>query len=254
VLVRLGEKVQEVPRRIGVLIAALLVLSGVAGSVRAATHATRLVDPIVGTWRVTHGGSGTVTIGERAGVLAITAKKEATLGCVDETDDLIGFMDLPSNTALPVGHYNATFGVPGQGCSYEVALTLSGGKLTGKVLISENDQAGGPFTFVKTGGQTYRWSAKTAAITGSGSIAVDAQGRITSATGTVTARGWRVALARPGKLTFPRRGAFALTLAARVTRGNCTDRAGAFVLTNGVAKLVSVCGKTTAGTGSVQIT
>jgi len=243
-----------VPRRIGVFLAALLLVSAVAASVRAATHATRLADPIIGTWKVTRGGSGTFTVAERAGVLAMTAKKHAVVGCVEESDDLLGFIDLPSTTALPPGHYSASLGVAGQGCSYNVALTLSGGTLTGKVLYSENDQPGGPFTFVKTSGQTYRWSAKTSSISGSGSVVVDARGRLTSARGSVTARGLQIALGGPGKLTFPSRGAFALSLAARVTRGNCTDRSGTFLLTKGVAKLVSVCGKTTAGKGTVQLT
>src|SRR3954452_19340480 len=84
----------------------------VAGS---AGGATSLADPIVGTWKVTHGGSGAFTIAEDSGVLAMTATKNSTLACVTGGKDFVlGFIDLPSTTSLPSGRYNGHLGEGGQ--------------------------------------------------------------------------------------------------------------------------------------------
>jgi len=136
-------------RRFGVktltLVIALLAL--LAGSISVAGTA---VDPIVGKWKITRGGRGTVTIAPRAGALAITATGGVKLGCLTAfKDDFVGFVDLPSKTRLKKGHYNGNFGTAGQACYYNVALTLVAKKLTGKVTYSENDQVGGPFAFAK---------------------------------------------------------------------------------------------------------
>jgi hypothetical protein len=125
----------------------LLLALTIVGSLGAATTAA---DPIVGKWKITRGGKGTVTIAPRAGTLAVTAVGGVTLGCVTGfKDDFIGFVELPSKTRLKKGHYNGNFGTAGQGCYYNVALTLVAKKLTGKVTYSEADQVGGPFTFTK---------------------------------------------------------------------------------------------------------
>jgi hypothetical protein len=125
----------------------LLLALTVVGSLGAATSAT---DPIIGKWKITRGGRGTVTITPRAGTLAITATGGVTLGCLSAfKGDFVGFVDLPSKTRLKKGHYNGNIGTAGQGCYYNVALTLVANKLTGKVTYTENDQVGGPFAFAK---------------------------------------------------------------------------------------------------------
>jgi hypothetical protein len=234
-----------------------LVLTGavvaavVAGS---AGGATAFADPIVGTWKITRGGSGAFTIAEDSGVLAMTATKNSNLACVSGAKDFVlGFIDLPTNTALPKGRYNGHFGEGGQGCAFSVALKLVGGTLTGTVLSSENDEPGGPFTFVKTSGASYRWSAKTPSIAGSGRVTVDGLGKVTAVTGTLKASRWRLALRTPAKLSFGKAGAFTLTASAKVTSGNCSDPNGVLVLSSGRARLTSVCGKNLTGSGSVAL-
>jgi uncharacterized protein (DUF2147 family) len=141
----------EVVPRFGVTaLAACIVL--VALTVAGASGAT---DPIVGKWRVTRGGKGVVTIAPRAGALAITATNGVKLGClVAFKDDLVGFVDLPTKTRLKPGHYNGNLGTAGQGCYYNVALTLLRKTLAGKVTYSENDEVGGPFAFAKVSNAT----------------------------------------------------------------------------------------------------
>jgi hypothetical protein len=176
-----------------------------------------------------------------------------TLGCVAEANNVVGFIDLPSNTKLPQGHYNGNFGVSGQGCYYNVALTLSRGTLTGRVALSENDQPGGPFTLVKVGGTTYRWTVRTKTISGKGAVTVDARGRVTAAAGTVSTARWKLAAGTPAKLAFGAQGAFTLTLSAKVTQGTCSDKTGTLAISSGRARLTSVCGRTVAGTGTVGL-
>jgi hypothetical protein len=231
---------------VGALVAALL-----AGS---AAGATSLADPIVGTWKVTRGGSGTFTIAEDSGVLAMTATKNSRLACLAGGKDFVlGFIDLPGNTGLPTGRYNGHLGEGGQGCAFNLALKLAGGTLTGTVLSSENDEPGGPFTFVKTSGASYRWTAKAGSIAGSGRLSVDARGKVTAVSGTLKASRWKLALRTPAKLSFGKAGAFSLTLSARVTSGNCSDPNGLLVLSSGRARLSSICGKNLTGTGSVAL-
>jgi hypothetical protein len=234
-----------------------LVLAGavlaavIAGS---AGGATSFADPIVGTWKITRGGSGAFTIAESSGVLAMTATKNSNLACVAGGEGFVlGFIDLPSNTGLPRGRYNGHFGEGGQGCAFSIALKLVGATLTGTVLSSENDEPGGPFTFVKTSGASYRWSAKTSSIAGSGRISVDGLGKVTSVTGTLKASRWKLALHAPAKLSFGKAGAFTLTAAAKVTSGKCSDPSGVLVLSSGRARLTSVCGTSLTGTGSVAL-
>jgi hypothetical protein len=234
-----------------------LVLAGavlaavIAGS---AGGATSFADPIVGTWKITRGGSGAFTIAESSGVLAMTATKNSNLACVAGGEGFVlGFIDLPSNTGLPRGRYNGHFGEGGQGCAFSIALKLVGATLTGTVLSSENDEPGGPFTFVKTSGASYRWSAKTSSIAGSGRISVDGLGKVTSVTGTLKASRWKLALRAPAKLSFGKAGAFTLTAAVKVTSGKCSDPSGVLVLSSGHAKLTSVCGTSLTGTGSVAL-
>jgi hypothetical protein len=223
----------------------------VAGS---AGGATSLADPIVGTWKVTRGGSGAFTIAERSGVLAMTATKNTNLACISGAKDFVlGFIDLPSTTALPSGRYNGHLGEGGQGCAFSLALKLAGGTLTATVLSSENDEPGGPFTFVKTSGASYRWSAKAGSIAGSGRLSVDARGKVTAVTGALAAARWKLALRTPGKLSFGKGGAFSLTLAAKVTSGKCSDPNGVLVLSSGHARLTSVCGRNLAGSGRVAL-
>jgi hypothetical protein len=117
------------------------------GSLQAATTAT---DPIIGTWKVTKGGSGTFTVRSRSGVLAFTSTARVRVGCLQQPKgNVIGFADLPSRTKLPKGQYNGNFGVDGSGCYYNVRLKLRLKTLTGTVLYSDNEQPGGPFTFTK---------------------------------------------------------------------------------------------------------
>src|SRR5262245_966997 len=167
-------------RRWGLHILAGVLALVLVGSLQAATS---LADPIIGAWKVTNGGSGTLTVAERAGVLALTARGVVVLGCVREADGVLGFADLPSDTALPAGHYNANFGVSGQGCYYNVALTLARGVLKGRVVLSENDEPGGPFTFTKVGSSTYRWTVRTKGLNGSGTVTTNPQGTVTGASG-----------------------------------------------------------------------
>jgi hypothetical protein len=229
----------------------VIALGLLAGSGRAAPRAA---DPIVGKWRATRGGSGTVAISRRAGSFAIDAASSVTLGCVASgAGNLVGFVELPSSTALPPGRYNGTFGNPGQGCSYNVALALAGGTLTGTVTYSEDGVPAGPFTFVKTGTTKYRWSVKTKTISGSGTVTATAQGGVTAAAGTLSTARWKLAARAPGKLTVSPNGKFTLSLAVKVTKGVCSDRTGSLTLSNGRARLASVCGGTLTGSGAVEV-
>jgi hypothetical protein len=232
------------------MLAALVVALFCVGSLQAATT---LADPILGTWKVTKGGSGTFSVADRAGVLALTARGTVTLGCVKEADGILGFADLPSDTKLPAGRYNANFGVSGQGCYYNVALTLARGVLTGRVVLSENDEPGGPFAFAKVGNSTYRWTVKTKALNGRGTVTTDPKGRVTAASGTLATSRWKLSLKAPAKLAFAAEGKFSLTLAATVTSGTCSDKRGTLVLSDARARLLSVCGRTTAGDGTVRL-
>jgi hypothetical protein len=129
-----------------VLAAALL---AVAGQAVAASTAT---DPVIGSWKITRGGSGTVKVFKIKGIYAVTARTGVRLGCLRVAKrDLVGFVELPSRTNLPKGVYSANFGEEGRGCNYAVRLRLSGGTITGKVTYSEEHAAGGPFAFRRTG-------------------------------------------------------------------------------------------------------
>jgi hypothetical protein len=133
-------------RRLSVLCAlvAAVVLAAQAGAagVRA--------DPLSGTWRVTRGGSGSFSVARAGGVLGFFAKGRFRLACLTyDKGDTVGFAELPSKTRLPRGTYSANFGVTGQGCSFNIRLKLSGRKLTGTVLYSEDGVKYKPFLFAR---------------------------------------------------------------------------------------------------------
>ena len=141
----------------------------VAGS---AGGATSLADPIVGTWKVTRGGSGAFTIVERSGVLALTATKSTNLACVSGAKDFVlGFIDLPSTTALPSGRYNGHLGEGGQGCAFSLALKLARRDFDRHGPLERERRAGRPVHVRQTSGASYRWSAKAGSIAGSGRLA-----------------------------------------------------------------------------------
>jgi hypothetical protein len=134
-------------RAVAVLTAVASLL--VAGHADAASTAT---DPVLGSWKVTRGGSGTIRITKVKGIYAVTARTSLRLGCLRmKARDLVGFVELPSRTNLPNGVYSASFGPEGRGCNYAVRLKVAGGTAVGKVLYSENDQPGGPFSFRRAG-------------------------------------------------------------------------------------------------------
>jgi hypothetical protein len=125
-----------------VAVAALLSVVGRASATSGAS------DPIQGVWTITRGGTGTIAVVRAKGIFGVTAKSKVRLGCLRfKTRDLVGFVEFPSNTHLPTGVYSANFGAFGRGCSYAVRLRRTGGTLVGKVLSSEENQRGGPFTF-----------------------------------------------------------------------------------------------------------
>jgi uncharacterized membrane protein YbhN (UPF0104 family) len=111
---------------------AVLLLSIFVGSATATPSAT---DPIQGVWKITRGGTGTIAVVSSRGIFAVTAKSKGRLG------------ERPSRTRLPKGVYSANFGPAGIGCNYAVRLRRTGSTLVGKVLYSEENQPGGPFTF-----------------------------------------------------------------------------------------------------------
>jgi hypothetical protein len=124
---------------------AVLLLSIFVGSATATPSAT---DPIQGVWKITRGGTGTIAVVSSRGIFAVTAKSKGRLGCLRfKTRDVVGFVERPSRTRLPKGVYSANFGPAGIGCNYAVRLRRTGSTLVGKVLYSEENQPGGPFTF-----------------------------------------------------------------------------------------------------------
>ena len=60
--------------------------------------------------------------------------------------DLVGFVELRSKTSLPPGVYSANLGPEGRGCNYAVRLRITGNTAVGKVVYSEENKKGGPFT------------------------------------------------------------------------------------------------------------
>jgi hypothetical protein len=129
-----------------VLVAAVAALVLAAG----ASAVPLAGDPLVGTWKVTHGGRGTFAVVRRGSVLGFIARNTVKLGCVRNTKGgVVGFAELPSHTRLPKGQYSASLGITGSGCSYAVRLKLAGNTLTGRVTYSEDGGRVGPFTFTR---------------------------------------------------------------------------------------------------------
>jgi hypothetical protein len=248
-----------VPRRL-TLLAAVAALTSTA-----ALHAAT-VDPLIGTWKLKAGGSGSVIIRETSSAFSFTGGTQGlTLGCVDVgAGESVGFAELPRNTALPAGQYSATFGFPGQGCSYGVRLKLSGNSLTGTVTFAEDSRTVGPLSFVRTSAppkatKTYAWSAKTtngstSTVTGRGRVSADASGALVLVQGSLSvalgSQRWKLTVDPPGTLKLGKNGAFKLTTVVNVVGGNCLDRTGKLVLTKGHAVISGVCATpivTTAG-------
>lgn len=239
------------PRRL-TLVAALAALLGSATALNAAG-----VDPLVGTWRVKAGGTGSVVIRETSSAFTFTAGTQGlTIGCVDGgAGESVGFAELPRNTALPAGQYSATFGFPGQGCSYGLRLKVNGNSMTGTVSYAEDSRIVGPLVFVRTSAppkatKTYAWSAKTTSgaattITGSGRVSADASGALQLVQGSLSvalgSQRWKLSVDPPGTLKLGKNGAFTLTAAVNVVSGNCLDRVGKLVLTKGRAVVSGVC-------------
>jgi hypothetical protein len=231
----------------------------------AALHAATL-DPLVGTWKVKSGGSGSLVIRETSSAFTFSGGPQGLiLGCVDVAEgESAGFAELPKHTSLPSGQYNATFGFPGQGCSYSVRLKLSSNALNGTVSFSEESHAGGPFAFVRTSAapkttKTYAWSVKTTSgaatkVTGSGHVSANASGSLILVQGSLAvvlgSQRWKLTVDPPGTLKLSGNGAFTLTTVVNVVGGNCLDRTGKLVLTKGHAVISGVCATpavTTAG-------
>lgn len=127
-----------------VVVLAALLLSIFVGRAAATPGAT---DPVVGVWKITRGGTGTIAVVPAGGIFAVTAKSKVRLGCLRfKTKDVVGFFERPSRTRLPKGVYSANFGPAGIGCNYAVRFRRTGSTLVGKVLYSEENQPGGPFT------------------------------------------------------------------------------------------------------------
>jgi hypothetical protein len=127
-----------------VVVLAVLLLLIFVGRAGAAPSAT---DPIQGIWKITRGGTGTIAVVPAKGIFAVTAKSKVRLGCLRlKTKDVVGFFERPSRTRLPKGVYSANFGPAGIGCNYAVRFKRTGSTMVGKVLYSEENQAGGPFT------------------------------------------------------------------------------------------------------------
>ena len=107
-------------------------------------------DPLVGTWKVTKGGSGTFAVARRGSVLGFIARSLVKLGCVRNTKGgVVGFAELPSHTRLPKGVYSVSLGVSGSGCSYAMRLKLSGKTASGKITYSEDGGLPRPFVFTR---------------------------------------------------------------------------------------------------------
>jgi len=122
-----------------------LLLTVFAGRAAATPSA---LDPIAGVWKITRGGTGTIAVVSARGIFAVTAKTKVRVGCLRfKARDVVGFVERPSRTRLPKGVYSANFGPAGIGCNYAIRLKRTGGTVTGKVLYSEDNQPGGPFTF-----------------------------------------------------------------------------------------------------------
>ena len=127
-----------------VIFVAALLTALLVGRAAAAPSAT---DPVVGVWKITRGGTGTIAVVPAGGIFAVTAKSKVRLGCLRfKTRDVVGFFERPSRTRLPKGVYSANFGPAGIGCNYAVRFRRTGSALVGKVLYSEENQPGGPFT------------------------------------------------------------------------------------------------------------
>jgi len=119
-----------------------------AAEATAVTTAAR--DPLIGTWKVSKGGSGTFVVTRRGSVLGFIAKTVVKLGCVRNTKGgVVGFAELPSHTKLPKGVYSVSLGVSGSGCSYAVRLKLSGKTASSKVTYSEDGGLPRPFAFTR---------------------------------------------------------------------------------------------------------
>ena len=239
------------PRRL-TLVAALAALLGSASVLNAAG-----VDPLVGTWRLKAGGTGSVVIRETSSAFSFTGGTQGlTIGCVQVgAGESVGFAELPRNTALPVGEYNATFGFPGQGCSYGLRLKLSGNSMTGTVSYAEDSRTVGPLTFVRTSAppkatKTYAWSVRTTGggstrVSGSGHASADASGALQLVQGSLSvalgSQRWKLSVDPPGTLKLGKNGAFTLTAVVNVVGGNCLDRVGKLVVTKGRAVISGVC-------------
>jgi hypothetical protein len=249
VLVRFREEVQEVPRRVALLATVALVLGG-----GAALHAATAPDPILGSWRITAGGKGSIVISQLTSVLSLKAGSTgATLGCEQgESGDVVGFIDLPSRTKLPAGTYNGNIGTAGGGCYYVVRLKLNGSRLSGTVTYTENDVAGGPFAFSRVGSSkltSHAWRVHTTsrgvALAGSGRISVDASGKVLGSGGTLKATvgsaSWSLTIDPPGTLKRGSNGAFTLKLTAHITHSTCNDSTGTLLVTKGHAALTGLC-------------
>jgi len=237
-----------VPRRLAAVAALALLLGG------AQLHAAVAPDPLLGSWKVTAGGTGTIAIAQATSLFTVRAGAGgAKLGCFQAAaGDVVGFVELPRQTRLPAGEYAANFGGPGQGCDYSVRLTLSGNKLAGTVTYSENEEPGGPFAFARIGGSkltSHAWrvatSARGASFFGSGRVSVDRAGKVVGSSGKLAASigsaRWEITVDPPGRLKRGRSGAFKLTLTAHISRTTCNDPVGTLVVTKGHAQLAGLC-------------
>ena len=144
----------------GVLGAALLLVtlslaSGAAANPQHEAAALAAVDPVLGTWQVTSGGSGTFAVLANTGTdyYRVTAKTPLTIACASAAaGDTIGAISKAGSYGLPPGHYKGAVSSPDYKCQAIIDFTLTGDTISGQATDSGKPPV--PFTFKRIGAKS----------------------------------------------------------------------------------------------------
>ncbi len=134
---------------IALLLAALTLTAGAAATPR---HGAA-VDPVLGTWQVTSGGSGTFAVLANTGTdyYRVTAKTALAIACASAAaGDTIGAISKAGSYGLPAGHYKGAVSSPDYKCQALIDFTLTGDTISGQA--TDLGKPAVPFTFRRVGG------------------------------------------------------------------------------------------------------
>jgi lysophospholipase L1-like esterase len=139
--------------RIALAAAALALLLTVAAAPLEAS--SRATDPILGTWQMTGGGSGTFVIeGSGGSAYRMKGKTALTLYCASAAaGDTLGIVEPRGEAGAPADGWKMVVSNRDNSCSTEVILSMSGDTVSGEAKDFYSDEVRGEVSFHRVGGK-----------------------------------------------------------------------------------------------------